>query len=661
MSIRMRGKRVLAMTTTALLAGAGLVGLSTSAAAAAELPTDPSQTSMTWNVRDSFLNYITSPIAHGQVVTTGNLTSDKPFTWSQGSGTVDTEEGKAVVSFDAAIHFFGHDYGDGPILDLAFSNVAVDTAAGTLTADVQGREFVSTTELGPWFEVQGVVLAAIADGAWDGDVYTGTPVLTDEGAAAFGGFYGAGESLSPITLTVIGAEPIEPEPTEPEPTEPEPTEPEPTEPEPTEPTDSSDGWEIVWGVKESFRKYVTGPIAHGSITTQGTASTTDGRIVWSDGVAEETSSASEYRFAGGVLFEGHNGILELSISNPHVVIGSNGSGAVFADVASRPFTDTTTKNELVHYDDVELVTFTGSQTVDGFQSDDAVLTAEGAKAFGGFYEAGAAFDAFTLSSVPVTDDDTTPSTPSDDDTVDPSPSQNTPGDNTPEQTDGEQQETCVANEVSGTLDWGIKESFRNYIQGGIAKGGWTVSGIVETASGFQWSGSGQLNADEVLGQVSLPGTLHFTGHDGVLDTKISNLSLVIHASTLATIYADIASQDMEGTKHDLPGVAFATVNISGAALSADSFSVDGATTTLTDAGAKAFAGFYEGGIELDPVSISLAIGTEVPCSGATDPEGSGGSLAQTGFELAPMHLTALALLLIAAGVGTTAVMRRKQA
>lgn len=188
-----------------------------------------------------------------------------------------------------------------------------------------------------------------------------------------------------------------------------------------------------------------------------------------------------------------------------------------------------------------------------------------------------------------------------------------------------------------------------------------MSGIAETANGFQWNGSGELNTEAVLGEVSMPGTVHFSGHDGVLNTKISNVRLVVHSSTLATIYADVVSQDMESNKYDLPNVAFATVNLQGSSLTADGFSVNGASTTLTDAGAKAFAGFYEGGIALDPVSFSINIGEEVPCSGISDPNGSGGNLAQTGFDLAPLHMITLAIVLIAAGVGSSLLRNRSRA
>ena len=628
-------------------------------------------------MKESFINYMNSPWSGGGWTLDGVTELKDPFAFLWNNGEVEQGDGTTTVSYEGSLHFSAHD----GVLDVQIINptvvVSID-GSGELRADLK-----SEPSAGDAIDQQDVVLADLVDLEWTGETtFTAGTEISADAAALFGSSYSEGQEFDPLTVRNAPQpveQPVDPEPTDPEPTDPEPTDPEPTDPEPTDPVEEQDGWEFVWGVKESFRNYVTGPIAHGEITTDGVGVTEDGQFIWSKGDATESSSKTEVAFRGTVKFYGHDGILELTISNPRVVANANGSGAVYADVVSRPFTDTTTKNDPVHYNNVKLVTFTKGEWNDAaasgsknllavaantddtraFTSENVVLTTDGAKAFGGFYEAGEKFDALTLNSAPVAEP--VPGGGNNDGDNDgnngSSPAPSTPGQNNGT---GGEQETCVANELSGTLDWGIKESFRNYIQGGIAKGDWSLSGVTETSNGFQWSGSGQLNTDAVLGEVSLPGTVHFTGHDGVLDTKISGMRLVIHSNTLATIYADVVSQDMEGTQHDLPGVAFATVNLTGASLTADSFSVNGATATLTDAGAEAFAGFYEGGIELDPVSFAFTIGAEVPCSAAANPNGSGGTLAQTGIELAPLHMIALAMLLIAAGVGTTAAVRRSR-
>ena len=42
--------------------------------------------------------------------------------------------------------------------------------------------------------------------------------------------------------------------------------------------------------------------------------------------------------------------------------------------------------------------------------------------------------------------------------------------------------------AAATLQWGIKQSFRTYISGPIAHGGWTLSGNVSDATPFSFTG-----------------------------------------------------------------------------------------------------------------------------------------------------------------------------
>ncbi|WP_260857828.1 HtaA domain-containing protein [Corynebacterium singulare] len=90
--------------------------------------------------------------------------------------------------------------------------------------------------------------------------------------------------------------------------------------------------------------------------------------------------------------------------------------------------------------------------------------------------------------------------------------------------------------VSGTVDWGIKESFRNYITGPIARGGWTTSGAVTQDEGNKGGADFQFHfeVDPSASSVSLgedgtvtkadirtkDSTLEFEGHHGALYTKM---------------------------------------------------------------------------------------------------------------------------------------------
>ena len=45
--------------------------------------------------------------------------------------------------------------------------------------------------------------------------------------------------------------------------------------------------------------------------------------------------------------------------------------------------------------------------------------------------------------------------------------------------------------VTAELGWGVKDSFRSYVRGGIANGNWDLSGTTFAHNTFNWSsGSG---------------------------------------------------------------------------------------------------------------------------------------------------------------------------
>lgn len=102
--------------------------------------------------------------------------------------------------------------------------------------------------------------------------------------------------------------------------------------------------------------------------------------------------------------------------------------------------------------------------------------------------------------------------------------------------------TCAAGQtletrvVSGTVNWGIKQSFRSYITGPIAKGKWTTSGAVTQDEGNKGGADFQFHfeVDPSASSVSLgedgavtkadirtkDSTLEFEGHHGALYTKM---------------------------------------------------------------------------------------------------------------------------------------------
>jgi len=176
---------------------------------------------------------------------------------------------------------------------------------------------------------------------------------------------------------------------------------------------------------------------------------------------------------------------------------------------------------------------------------------------------------------------------------------------------GAQAQAATACTVTdGTLTWGVKESFRSYISGTIANGSWdTDGGATYETPEFQWSGAnGTYDPESGTGSVSFDGLVHFTGHDGVLDLTLAQPTIEFEGDT-AALLLDAKSNDMEGEV----AVDEAQAWVGDVALPADvqvadgALSATGAGTTLTNAGVTAFAGFYEAGDELDPLSFTLTL------------------------------------------------------
>lgn len=145
---------------------------------------------------------------------------------------------------------------------------------------------------------------------------------------------------------------------------------------------------LAWGVRSSFRAYVTGSIAKGSVEETGFRAT--------GGVADPASRTATIAFTGRTHFTGHGGILNLTISNPTVHITSPTSGYLTATMSS-----TDTSGKAVNPGTVRIanLTFSGVSITEGkvSASTSAVtLTEAGASAFAGFYKAGEALDNLTL-------------------------------------------------------------------------------------------------------------------------------------------------------------------------------------------------------------------------------------------------------------------------
>lgn len=185
--------------------------------------------------------------------------------------------------------------------------------------------------------------------------------------------------------------------------------------------------------------------------------------------------------------------------------------------------------------------------------------------------------------------------------------------------------------------WGIKQSFQSYITGSIAKGKWTLNGVGHSGGQFQFTGnSGAVDPAAKSGTVGFSGGIHFSGHNGVLDLHINNLEIEFNGNS-GSLIAQVKSSDTSGNKTDFGRVALGNLQFS--ALNVSESSASGAASvSLTDAGSKAFAEFYEPGTQLDPITFEASLGGAANCSesqasGAASTSGGAGGGANNAAAL----------------------------
>lgn len=471
---------------------------------------------------------------------------------------------------------------------------------------------------------------------------------------------------------------------------------------------------LSWDIRESFLKYLTG-FAHGSVNVEGMEKTAAGgfKYTQASGVYNPETKTGQINFAGTAEFTGHNGQLKSTIKNMRLVV-VNGKGTLVADVDALTRDGKSVSKTGLAIAEVDL---SGASVKDGvFSAQNAAvaLTAEGSDVlFAGQYRGADNAMAPLSFSVKLSEQtaENTVEVPriSESKSSDNKGSENGSSDNSSSNSSGNSgsdgsagtsgrvsnggsssngsvsnnpaQPVCVpvtrTREVqeqgasdgtikSANLGWGVRDSFRNYVRGGIANGSWELNGTSYSSDAFNWSnGTGTFKNGK--GSISFSGSVRFTGHHGILDTTIANPRLEINGNS-GTLYATMNSNDPSGKATNYGEVALLKVDLSGLQSSADAVSVNGAATTLTAEGAKAFAGFYDAGKDMAPLSFSAAINgakttTKTVSETVYEGEGcdpvTGKPLASTGASGVEGTLVA-GFIAVAAGAGTVVYTRRRK-
>jgi len=173
---------------------------------------------------------------------------------------------------------------------------------------------------------------------------------------------------------------------------------------------------ITWGFKESFRSYISSSIANGSWEVSGDVGyeIPEFTFTGSSGFLAPDRSKGQVGFTGGIVFSGHDGILETSLQNPELVVTGPREATLVLDVTGDTMEEVSVNQQNV---DFASVTWDGSwETVDADQGlwrvvdAEVTLTQEGSEAFG-TYPAGEVLDpmSFTLSLTPGCLEDDGPS------------------------------------------------------------------------------------------------------------------------------------------------------------------------------------------------------------------------------------------------------------
>jgi hypothetical protein len=464
---------------------------------------------------------------------------------------------------------------------------------------------------------------------------------------------------------------------------------------PTQPApEPAAGGSLRWAVSSAFARYVTGPIASGSIAVSGGATQAGGRYQFgqADGSTfDPATGVGSVGYRGAVRFTGHNGILDVTVADPQLrvtgrdtaalYVTSGGASVHLADVDLRRAVRTQIGQTVTFADAPTTLTADGrarvfggnattldpltvtigspalapsggtgtvaaaapspevrsipatAPTSDGIQLDAATRAAleagEPVTVSAGGFGAGETGIAVVVYSTPVLLDTVTadadgiatwtgslPATlPDGAHTLTFQGSVDRGVSFTLTRAASTAEGACV---VSGAdLRWGYKESFRVYIEG-IAAGGWELTDVAYDYPQFVWEGGeGSLAADAGAGLVGFGGSIRFTGHDGALDTTLSDARIELAGDTGYLVF-DIAGTTQDGAAVAETGVRLAEFAVPADAVQDGAFVLDAVPAALTAAGSAAF-GSYPAGEELDPVSATLpmADGCDAPAAAPT--------------------------------------------
>jgi hypothetical protein len=433
------------------------------------------------------------------------------------------------------------------------------------------------------------------------------------------------------------------------------------------------GGTFDWGVLESYRKYVTRPVAEGG--AGGTIEASGGAVVHADGTFRLDGAEGAYdsaahtvkaAFKGGVTFKSPAHGFEVTLSDFRF---DTATRQVTADVAQKGGTPR---------QDVPLAAFAlAGQSTENLPT---TLTQDAATELGGPYKdkpgdpltVKLEFEKAPSPGPSPSGSGSGPQSPSPEPPVTPSPA------------DGPQQV------LGARLTWGVKESFRRYVAGqNPARPNGSVTpegGAAGSGDTFSFAfGKGELDVKQQKLTASFVGDLRFQRADHGIDMTFGNVRISTEGDK-GTLVLDVKTA--AGTRKDVP---FATLGLSEPdyRTSKGVLALNGVRAALTAQGAQAFVSeamgsLYKEGDRVDDVNLSVSVEKDAvlpappgTTSGTPGTAGSvggsgggpvggpvggsvGGNLAATGADVPAGALLGASAAAVAAGAGAVHLARRRR-
>ena len=368
------------------------------------------------------------------------------------------------------------------------------------------------------------------------------------------------------------------------------------------------GGNLGWRLSDRWMEYMAKPFVLGKVSGSGW----DGKQFNFTPTPQGTSVAGNQgtvKFQGNMKFYGHAGALDMNLSDITAKVHGNTAELQVDYVSNDPSNrEAGLMGQKITGQDVSIVKIKLANPTN-FDSNSVnlagttTLTAEGEKLFGS-YKAGTEFAPTTgslnmgcgslLPSIPGVGGNTgnygnTEKPGSENESATPQgrnsgndPSENDLGHNNSTSTTsngaaqangaasaaatgsaGTNAEACSAADSVGVTQsqaqWGVRESFRNYLSSSTANGGWATGGVEENEGIFQFSGnSGAVNVGQKTGTLLYPGTIHFTGHGGTLDMVLSNMEIQFEGNS-GRLLVNARSNSTDGKPYDYGRIVLANL------------------------------------------------------------------------------------------------------